>query len=366
MLKDIRYISCSPALSACRRLQEQLIAWICDPNIDKTDINQTNLAPPRVTTQIEADWLWAFLLKVDAGETLLARAQTLTDMKKEEKAKLIDWVNAVSNLENQFQDTPPHWPISNPSIPQASWQAFKKLMEAFYEKGLRGGLPYAADGTPTATGGITYNRFVQDFRDAHRLTANADAREVCVLCGGPLDGVEVDHWIAKSLYPVLSVSADNLLPICGKCNSTDNKGSKPVHSQGSFADWFHPYWRHTNGGLQLSYQLPPFSIVGLATKPEDAAKVANLDKLLNLNERWTREFKAEYAKQQSVLLNRERRRISKGENRHTQEEIITHLQQVQEDLVPSEPHYEVHKLLFSALLDPTRLLAWQIELDQVN
>ena len=87
-------------------------------------------------------------------------------------------------------------------------------MEAFYEKGLNStnGIPYLSDGIPTAGGGVTYAQFVQEFREAHRLNQNHDAREVCVLCGGPLGQTpEVDHWIAKSAYPLLSVCADNLL-----------------------------------------------------------------------------------------------------------------------------------------------------------
>ena len=127
----------------------------------------------------------------------------------------------------QFQTPPPiAWPVERPGIDSTVWKAFKTLMEAFYEKGLRSGLPYRLDGKPVASGGVNYKDFVKTFRDQHRLNPNPDAREVCVLCGGPLEDSEVDHWIAKSAFPLLSVCANNLLPICGKCNSTSNKGEK--------------------------------------------------------------------------------------------------------------------------------------------
>jgi len=94
-------------------------------------------------------------------------------------------------------------------------------------------------------------------------------------------------------------------------------------------------------------------------------KVTNLDKLFNLSKRWTREFKAEYAKQQEILIKHERQRIKSNQSRHTQDEILEHLQNVQNDLVSSEPHYEVHSVLCAAMLDPSRLVAWKSELEQV-
>lgn len=366
MLKPIHRVACSPALAACRRLQEHLVAWLCDVNVGPADIIQANLVPPRVPTQIEADWLLGFLQKIDAGQSLLVRAQTLAAMSPAEKSLLNGWIGVVSRLEKQFQPKPLAWPIVHPAISDTAWQAFKELMEAFYEKGFRSGLPYLANGSPVANGGVTYAQFVQEFRNVHRLNLNPDAREVCVLCGGELKDIEVDHWIAKSVYPLLSVCADNLLPICGECNSTDNKGAKAVHSKGDFSNWFHPYWRHANSNIQLDYDLRGRSIICTQANPADAVKVDNLDKLLNLSKRWTREFKAEDAKQQGILIQRERRRINRGQARHTQKEILIHLQNVQDDLVPTEPYYEVHNVLCAAMLDQARLAAWETELGLVT
>ena len=319
MLKAIKQVSCSPALRACRHLQEHLIAWLCDVNIGSADINEINLTP-RVPTPTEAKWLWEFLQKVDAGQSLLTRAQTLAAMSTEDKMVLNIWVNTVSNLAMQFKSDPPVWPVAPPAIPNEAWKAFKELMEAFYKKALRSGLPYLADGTPVASGGVNYAQFVGAFRNAHRLNPDPNAREVCVACGGPLGQTpEVDHWIAESAYPLLSVCADNLLPSCGDCNSTSNKGTQSVHSGGIFTDWFHPYFRHPNDSIRLDYDLQTQSINATATSPSEAVKVSNLDKLLNLSKRWTREFKSEYAKQQEILIKRERQRIKSSQTRHTKD-----------------------------------------------
>ena len=173
MLKPIVQPLCCGALYACRDLQLKLMKWLCDPAISAADIYEANLVPPRVPTQIEADWLWAFLQKIDTGQSLLARAQTLAAMPKADKILLQEWVNVISDLERQFQPSPPAWPVASPAISNVAWKAFRELMEAFFEKGLKGtnGIPYLPNGTPSAFGGVTYAQFVKAFRDAHRLRA---------------------------------------------------------------------------------------------------------------------------------------------------------------------------------------------------
>ena len=364
MLKPIRRINCSDALVACRGLQEALANWLCEPTTSANDITNANLTL-RVATQTEANWLWAFLQKIDKEKSLLSRAQTVAAMSGANKKLLRDWIDAISTLTDQFQANPPVWPAVRPAIPLPSWQAFKELMEAFYEKGLRSGLPYLANGTPVATGGVTYMQFVQEFRNAHRLNSNTDAREVCVFCGGPLDDIEVDHWLAKSEYPLFSVSPDNLAPICGRCNSSGNKGTKPVHDQGRFTDWYHPYLRHPKGSVRLDYDLQTSSIKFSTIDPGDTPKALNLNKLLNLTERWTREFKAEYVTHQRTLIERERRRVNRGQPRHSQNDIADYLQTEQDDLLVTEPYYEIHHVLFTATLEPSRLAAWHAELELV-
>lgn len=360
MLKPIYQVSCAPALRACRRLQTQLLDWLCDPAT--ADVTQINLVPPHIPTQIEADWLWGFLQRKLAGKPLLERAQVLAGMTQAEKSALSLWAQTVSAIASQFQPQPPTWPENKAAIPDSAWIAFKELMEAFYDKGLNStdGIPYLADGTPTAGSGVNYVHFVQEFLNKHRLAA----RDICVLCGGHLGQTpQVDHWIAKSAYPLLSVCADNLLPICSVCNSTTNKGEKPVHTHSQFDDWFHPYLRHANDTIRLEYNIQTLSLAVAATSPAHELKVANLNRLLNLSARWTREFKAEYAKQQSILVNREKRRIVRQEARHTQSEVQSHLQTVHDDLLPSEPHHEVHRILCKAMLDKARLASWQQELE---
>ena len=365
MLKPVSQPFCCAALNACFKLQMHLLMWLCDPMTTVSDVTKINLVPPLVPTQIEADWLWRFLY--GKKQTRLGQAKTIAGMSAAEKIALLGWSNSIVGVAAQFLPAPPVWPTTLPVIHAPAWTAFKGLMDAFYERGLKSGLPYQADGTPVAAGGINYANFIQAFRDAHRLSLVPNAREVCVLCGGPLgDTPHVDHWIIKSAVPLLSVCADNLQLICSTCNEAPNKGDKPVHTAGSFAEWFHPYLRPGTGVLQLDYALPELAVRCEAVQPIDKPKADNLNRLLNLAARWTREFKAEYAKQQDVLRGRERRRVSRGQARHSQPEIQAYVQQWQNELLPGEPHHEVHHALCTAMLEPARLAAWHSELRLVS
>lgn len=366
MLKPIHRVPCSPALAACQRLMRRFSLWLCDSDTTSGHISQQGLQPPVLASAIEADWLWEFLQRVDDGQSLLSRAQSVANMPTAQKANLASWICSVSALTAQFQPEPTPWPITRP-IPEAAWRGFKVLMDAFYEKGFRSGLPFLADGTPTAARGITYKTYVEDFRNEHRFNPNADAHEVCVMCGDRLgDTPHVDHWITKSAFPLLSMCQDNLILMCGVCNEAPNKGEKPVHSAGNFKNWFHPYLRPGNGALQLSYELPKIAVRCNTESPADQPKADNLDALLNLTSRWTKEFKAKYFSHQDILIRRERRRIRREQARHTQGEIQSYIQQWQDDLNSGEPHYEVHHALGNALQEPNRLAAWFKELSFVS
>jgi hypothetical protein len=343
-------------------MMQRFALWLCQPATAAGHVSQQGLQPPVLATAIEADWLWGLLQRIEFGQTLLSRAQTIAALPAAQKTALATWVQTISALPAQFQPGAAAWPVTRPLASKQDWNAFKALMESFYEKGFVDGLPYQTDGTPTAAGGVTYAEYVRAFRAAHRLYPNPNGREVCVLCGGPLgDTAHVDHWVTKGAFPLLSVCADNLQLICSTCNEAPNKGQKPVHSGGSFADWFHPYLCPGNGSVQLDY-VPTEFAVRCGTAPADQPKASNLDGLLNLSSRWTREFKAEHARQMDVLRRRERRRLAVGQARHSIAEIQEYVQQWAADLSPSEPHHAVHFVLSHALMQPAREQAWLAEL----
>jgi hypothetical protein len=364
MLKQIHKVACAPALDACNRLQMELLAWLCDPNVQGIDITNANLAQVLTGRAIETDWLWEFLQKEESKQSLLLRAQAIADMPIINKAALLSWAVAIVDVAAQFQSTPAVWPPSPPVLTESQWSAFKTLMEAFYEKGLRSGLPYDATGAVGLSGGVRYKDFVTAFKLQHQTNPSPDAKGVCVYCGGELGGSpQVDHWINKSSAPVLSVAANNLVLVCTQCNSPSNKAKKAVHDNGVFTQWFHPFHRPGHGAFRLSYDAAIWRVVCIANDVADNVKTENMDRLLNLTDRWTTEFKAEYVRQQGVLYRRERSRIKNQQARQTQSEVTAYVEQVNDDLDCTYPHYEVHNVLCTAMRDIARSAAWQTELE---
>lgn len=354
MLKPIHRVACSPAFAACQQLMRRFALWLCDPQVSGASVTRANLQA-NMGSAIEGDWLWQLFAGNTGTKALLDKAKRIADLLPAEKSGLQQWIQAVSSLAQHFGPTPPAaLPVDPPNhwgSRDERWASFKALMVVFYEEGLRGGLPYAANGAPTGDVAlrVSYDQFVREFRAAHRLDPHPNARDVCVLCGGPLVLPAVDHWLAKTAFPLLAVCADNLMPICGECNVAPQKGQKDVHTGGAFSDWFHPYLRHANGAIRLRYDEATPSVRVESATPADAVKVQNLNDLLNLSERWTREFKAEYRR-----LQREAQRRQIGNVQALQQRLMEYRQ----DLSAAEPHHEIHALLAEALLDPARLQAF--------
>lgn len=331
MLKPIHALNCRPAIAACQQLMQGFALWLCDANIRGADVTHANLQA-RMGSKIEGDWLWLLVAGTTGKKKLLSSAEAIANLPLQQKQGLAQWVQAASRVAQHFSATPPaDLPVEPPKgwgARSDHWRKFHALMAAFYEEGLKNGLPYQSDGMPTDVDArrVNYDQLKREFRQAHRLDPHPDAREVCVLCGGPLSLPAVDHWIAKAHFPLLAVCADNLLPICSECNQAPQKGQKPVHTNGNFSDWFHPYLRHANGAVTLRYIDGLLGVRAQSATAEHSQKVEHLDDLLNLSERWTREFRAEYRRLQRELEQRHKR--TPLTEPYLQERMITHKSEI--------------------------------------
>jgi hypothetical protein len=286
------------------------------------------------------------------------RAQVIADMSHSDKTALLNWAAAVVEVASQFQPNPAAWLAVAHTLSKTSWQSFKTLMEAFYEKGLKGGLPYDQQGHPVRAGGVSYTIFKKQFDAAHQQ--NPNDLQLCVLCGGEReDQTEFDHWIGKAEIPVLSVHSENLLPICHVCNKSGGKGEKPVHSNGVFNDWFHPYYRSAYGKAHVHYRLPVIAVHYAARNPVDEVKARNLDQLVGLSPRWTKRFKAEYRQVQDSL----RSVVKNGNVQNNRIAVQQHLNEEKDRLRPARAWYEVHLCLFECLQEQARSDAWLTELE---
>lgn len=351
MLSPITRVPCWPGLQAGFELQLTLARWLCDPTTTPASVTEPNVRALHGHAAVK-DWLWSFLRPRADQTRLLNAAKSVASHTSPEKQRLGDWLNIVADVAAQFQNNPPHWPAPPTNLPQ--WPAFKELMQAFYERLKTNGLPFDAAGHPTAGQGVTYKQFVDQFKAAH-------SGRVCVVCGDHLKGVQVDHWIGKASYPILSIAPDNLLPMCCDCNVPPGKGTQPVYALGTaeaFRDWFHPHHRSGHGRIELRYEPTTVGVVATAINAADNARTSNLDNLVQLSKRWTSEFKAEYLSKQQEI----RQLVAAGRLTKTAGDIDAKIRESLDGLVADRPNYLVHRVLHECVLEPDRLDAWVAEM----
>ncbi|MNI82765.1 hypothetical protein D3C73_1395150 [compost metagenome] len=94
------------------------------------------------------------------------------------------------------------------------------------------------------------------------------------------------------------------------------------------------------------------------TRASDAVRVRNLNALFNLEQRWTREFKAEYRKLYNSILTRQQKKGTPL----SLESLCHQLEEWADGLNPNQPHYEVHRVLAETLRDANRLMTWHAQL----
>jgi hypothetical protein len=85
---------------------QRFALWLCDPAITDAHINQQGLQPPVLASSIEANWLWDFQ-RIEVGQTLLSRAQTVAAMPAVQKTALMAWIQTVSRLQPSFNQHQP-------------------------------------------------------------------------------------------------------------------------------------------------------------------------------------------------------------------------------------------------------------------
>ncbi len=361
MLKEIKKVSCWQGLQAAFELQKKFALWLCDPAKGASDVTEENIQSLHSDTNVQS-WLWKkFLLPRVDKDRLLKAAKLVISHSESEKKVLRDWIETVSQVSLQFSLSPPVWISDQPDV--ANWKDFKELMLAFYERLKSSSLPFDDMGNPTSENGITYDFFVTEFKKVH---APADS---CVICGDRLNKIQVDHWIAEAFFPLLSIAPDNLFPVCDECNEAPGKGQKKVFTSSNpqaFEDWFHPFYYSAYSLIQIKYSLHGLNslhnlkVFPHPISPSDALRTKNLDELVQLSIRWTREFKRKYGVKQRSL----RQLIEHGRVPLTFEGIREQLQKWEIELVSGTENYELHRVLMQCLQEPERISAWHQELTQ--
>lgn len=285
MIRKVKIGSYKPALDNGVAIQRKLIELVCDSNQNSASINEQSILllfedPPL------KKWIKEFIgLKAEANtnKTMLDYLKSLADSTN--KIIILDWYNQSFNFVTHFSPNPTFqtWPTSH-TIQQIEWIHLKVILEKFYDLLYNKGLPFKPDGTATSKPEERLSREII----ANKFK-NENLHNVCPLCEGEIKNPRVDHWISKSEYPSLSIAAENLFPICHDCNS-DYKCDKPVYEKSAtpFLNWFHPYLFSAEDEIKLEYENHTVKLISKNNLHQN--KVTNLDNLLKLSVRWTKEF----------------------------------------------------------------------------
>lgn len=133
---------------------------------------------------------------------------------------------------------------------------------------------------------------------------NNDLR-ACPMCdGSPPSSVngkrlsDLDHFLPKTRYPFLSVHPSNLVPVCLECNQRIKGEKDPLEINGSIklANSFHPYAeRPAHEQIEVTWECPDAGPLVVRIKEpkaeEPSPRIASLNRLLALEERWAGRWK---------------------------------------------------------------------------
>lgn len=290
MLHKINLPGCHPALTWIVQLQTDLLTALCAHGISARDVTAEWVASHR--PGIDDKWVKRFCSWTREGTSILARMQDIAALPPNTKDQILRHFNKNLQYADAFDTTkspPPTTPLPN-GLEQEAATKYRAFLEVFYDPAF-----YKQKGFPVHADGSRGGCFHKDIFIKRSHTDNDDLG-VCPLCDGELDDSEVDHWLAKKHFPELACHPYNLVEICGACNGRSNKGEKLTLSPQNvkaFDDWFHPYLRPASGTFTI--QIEEKGVVTLKAKDiGDEARIANLDRLVNLYNRWKVEYRTQF------------------------------------------------------------------------
>lgn len=125
---------------------------------------------------------------------------------------------------------------------------------------------------------------------------------VCPSCDGKKPDIgrnkhrlsDLDHFLPKSVYPLLALHPRNLVPICIECNQRIKGEINPLADNGavSFSHSFHPYTAPAAVDvIEVTCQRDPNGVPQVRMEDQElggqTTRVVSLDRVFNLSERWT-------------------------------------------------------------------------------
>jgi hypothetical protein len=199
----------------------------------------------------------------------------------------INYVENIDKVDFEF-----NYPILPPSLRDV----VKPFFESLYDNILGGS-------TGIRINGMSIDKLKRDevrkgFFESNRKE-DGNINSVCPACLEKIsvtteDGhADLDHYLTKSIYPMLAVSAENLIPLCKPCNQIVKKNVNPLKDnlgKGGILNIFLPYHRPGIDFIKIDIMsIGPHEKVLLHAKnglEENNDRIKNFEELFDLSTRW--------------------------------------------------------------------------------
>lgn len=176
------------------------------------------------------------------------------------------------------------------SLPETWQDVLKPFLISFYER-FEDEKGYPKDIFDWPCGNLSRANLMRHYQEA--------GNKVCPYCDGPegdftdeKDANDADHLLPKAIYPSLSIHWANLFRACMACNERYKLASDPIdpHGPGELDSIYHPFYAPAYPGIHIKVEQHPGNSNHYKLSLDDfnhPQRSANLDRILNLSQRWT-------------------------------------------------------------------------------
>jgi hypothetical protein len=273
-------------------LQRKLLKALADPTLNAATIDIPWVQ--KVWNRMDTEWVRKFCrggqnsvlhpLKVIAGANSTARQTLYVEFCRQNKVK------ATLDAGGDFQDLNALSGFTAQLV-TAVKEFFHRSYKLLSTDAHRQWNGYEFDGNRSITNRGYKDDFCRDY----------PSKVVCPYCDGEIGTPELDHYLCKSEFPLLSCSPLNLIPVCGNCNDVVTaKGLRPAITLGpprSTKDWLHPFFRPASNQVQIKLNGTPSDSIPQLHSPDSAEQIRlNNHTILirSLSKRWTKTVAAYY------------------------------------------------------------------------
>lgn len=287
--------------------QKRLLKALADPALDPNSLDTAWVQA--VWKTLDREWVRKFCLgkkdsvliplKQIAAAPFLARQALFEEFCRQNKVK------AMLNVGGDFKDLL-SLPNFTSDLADAVKDFFGRCYELLGEKKARKWIGYEFPGLRT-TRTISKSSYKDHFCE------DLPTKVVCPYCDGEIGTPQLDHYMAKSSFPLLACSPWNLVPICVSCNdAVTAKGDRPAITLGpppSAKDWLHPFFRPASVQVQIKLNGTPQNSIPQLYSPDPAEDLPlqnHTELIRSLSKRWTNLAAAHY----DVLVREVNRKVN--------------------------------------------------------